>query len=110
MLPHRLVVAQSLRFDATHDPLRLFHEVIELHVGPHVEFTKPLEELGEVGDRRIAEDFGLAVVAAADPLGQMRHQPRQFFEEGGLSELYGFVKPCGHALRLLPIQVRAELL
>ena len=101
MLPHRLIVTQRLRFDSAHDLLGLLDEVIQLRVGSDVELPKTLEEVREIGNRRVPKDFGLAILTAADAFGQMRYEPAHLFDERGLGKLHRFIETRGHTLRLL---------
>ena len=57
------------------DPLCLLDQGVELGATTDVERSEPLEELGEVSHRRVAEDLGRAVlVRPRDPFGQVLDQ------------------------------------
>src|SRR5439155_659585 len=62
MLTHVAAVAQLLRADATHGPLRLLDQRVELRVAADVQRAEPLEEAGEIAHGRVAEDLGLAIL------------------------------------------------
>ena len=92
-------VAQRSRFDATQNALGLLDELVELFAGVDVQFAEVLKELANVLDGRVSEDFRLSIFGAAEPLGQMRHEPAaHLFEKGGLGELHRFVESGGDAL------------
>src|SRR5688500_9495959 len=76
LLSQGQIVPQCLWLDAADHPLRLRHQLIELLVRAHIKVAEPLEELAEVVNRRVAEDLGLAVFAATEPLGEVRHELR----------------------------------
>ena len=73
-LPERLVVAKLLRLDAAHDSLGLTDQVVELLAGADIEMPEAIEELPQVLDGRVPEDFGFAVLGAAQALGEVTHQ------------------------------------
>ena len=75
--------------------------LIELLVAADVQLAEPLEELGQVLDRRVAEDLGLAVVLAREPLGQVGDQLGQFGGERLLGQPHGLVETGLHPLALL---------
>ena len=64
-LAQRLVFAQGLRLDTTHNLLALVNQLIQLLVAANVELPEPREELRQVFHGRVAEDLGLAVALAA---------------------------------------------
>ncbi len=81
------VVPQILRLHPANDLLSLADELIELLVGTGVQLAEPLEELVEVSDDAVPEDFRLAIILAREPLGQVRHQLGQLGGERLLGQL-----------------------
>ena len=65
VLTQALVVAQLPRSHALNHALGLLHQFIQLRVRAHIQMTKTLKELHEVGHGRIAEDLALAIAAIA---------------------------------------------
>ena len=59
VLPQPGVVAQILRLHAADDPLSLADELIQLLAAANIQFTEPLEELGQVLHGRVRNIFGL---------------------------------------------------
>ena len=90
VLPEVHVLAELLRLDAPDDVLGLSHEVVQLLVRADVEPLEPLEELAEVRDRRVAEDFGLPILPSAEPFSKVLHEPRQFLRKRGFGKFDGF--------------------
>ena len=96
-LPERPVVSQGLRLDAPHNSLGLGHQVVKLVVAPHVESAKPLKEVGQVLDGRVAEDLGLSVILAGQSLGEMRHEFRKLVDERFLGQPHSLLEAGRHA-------------
>ena len=71
VLPQAGIVAQVLRLDTADDLLGVGHQTVQLLVAADVKLAEPLEELGQVLDYAIAEDFGLPIVLAREPLGEV---------------------------------------
>ena len=93
-------------FDAADDLLRPFDQFIELFVRADIEFAEPLEELGEVGDHRVAEHLRLAVDLASQPFGEMLDQLRQLFSERRFGQLHRLIEAGLHAAAFLCVQLR----
>ena len=72
--------------------------MVKLLAGMDVEFAEALEELANVFDGGVSEDFRLAIVAAADALGEMRHEPAHLFDERDFGELHRFIEAIGKLL------------
>src|SRR5262245_18221091 len=60
LLAQGVVVPQGPGIDAANDPLRSFHQLIELLVGADIELPEALEEIRQVEDRRVPEDLAFA--------------------------------------------------
>ena len=84
-------------------------QIVQLFVAADIQFSKPLEELRQILDGRIAEDFGFAVCLASQPFSQMGNQTLQFFDERGLGKLNGFVKSTGNPFAFLAIDFGVQL-
>ena len=63
------------------DLLGLGDQFIQLFVRADVELSEAPEELEQVLDRRISEDFRLAVELPGEPLGQVFDQSIEFSEK-----------------------------
>ena len=81
---------------------------VQLLVGADVEVAKPAEILGQVGDRRIAEDFALTL-ACAQPFGQMLDQLGEFGDKRLLGQAHGLLEAGRHACLLLLVDGWIEL-
>ena len=110
LLAQASVVAQFLGLDTIDDLTTLRNKRVELFVRPHIQCAETIEELTQVSHRCVAENLGFAVFVTAQPLGKMRHQLRQFFDERLLGHLYGFIETGLHAAALLLVQFWVELL
>jgi hypothetical protein len=98
-LPQVGAVAELLRLDPPHGLLRLADQFVELLARPDVEVPESLEELAQVLDRRIAKYFGLAVLIAAEPFGQVRDELGQLLGERLLRQADGLVEAGSRSAR-----------
>jgi hypothetical protein len=110
VLPHPLVVPQALWFDATDDALALLDQSVEVLVAPDIELPEPVEELGQVVHRAVAERLRLAVTLPSETFRQVGNQLLQFLHESLLGQSHGLVEPCRDAFALLLVQVGMQLL
>ncbi len=81
------------------ETLGLRDQVLKGFVGSDIQSREAIEELGEIGNRRIPEDLRLAVGFATEPLGQMIHQAAQFFRKRRFSQLDCFIEPLSNTTR-----------
>ena len=81
LLPQGCIVAQGLRRNTANQSLGSVHELIEFDVRPNVQMPEPGKEFLQVVDRTVAEDLGLAIVAATEPFGQMANEFGELFGE-----------------------------
>jgi hypothetical protein len=110
VLPYPLVVPQTLWFDATDDALALLDQSVEVLVTTDIELPEPVEELGQVVHRTVAERLRLAVTLPSETLRQVGNQLLQFLHESLFGQSHGLVEPCRDPFALLLVQVGMQLL
>ena len=81
-------------------------QFVELIARTDVERPKAGEELTQIVDRRVAEDFGAAIVATGQPFGEVCNELRQFLHEGRFRQPHSLIEPCLHALAFKVIDFR----
>ena len=69
-------------------------KLVELFAAADIQLAEPLEELGQVLDGRVAENFRLAVFLTGKPLREMRDQLGQFGGERLFGQPHGFIEPA----------------
>ena len=72
--------------------LRLVDEGVKLGVGSHGQRPEAFEEIGEVGDGRVAEDPGVAVLLAAESFAKVADGVGKLLGECLLGQSDGLVK------------------
>jgi len=110
MLPQILVIAKGLGFHAPDDSLGVGHKLVELLTGADVELAEPREEFGEVFQDAVAKDFGLPIILAGEPFGEMTHQLGQLGGECLFGQTHRFIEAVLYPAALLFVQGRVELL
>ena len=104
-----MLVTKLLGRNASHNPLHLIDEPVELFITADGERAKSLEKGAQVVNGGVTKDFWGAIVVAGKPFGKMRHQRGQLIQERLLRQLHGFVKTSADPLAFLPVQLGVEL-
>jgi len=92
LLAEGSVVTQVLRLMALDNASGLVDQRVQLRVRANVELLKPIEELRQVADRRVPEDFTLAFRSAAQAFVQVRNQLSDLLEERLFGKLHGLLE------------------